>query len=158
MCEPKTSSIPGPGDVAGGLLGLAGAAMSRTGRKVLFWGFCIPLLPFALVGVFGWWTLGLVALAAAGSAACLAVMRVMHGHAVVVRPEPTHEMRAALAARGLRTIPAPGQARPALPRAMRRQLGRGRLAQPAHALPAAPIEPTAVLPASAVTRVRRTAQ
>jgi hypothetical protein len=171
MCDTCPSHIPGPGEVAGGVLGAAvGAAISKPGRRVMFWGLAVPMLPFAVWGLFGWWTIALVALAAAASASGLAYMRVLHrGHMVLARPEPTPETRAALAARGLRPIPAPGQARPALPRAMRRQLGRGRLTatvvdvrahKPAQALPVAAkaIEPTAVLPASSVTRVRRTAQ
>jgi hypothetical protein len=125
--------------VAGGALGLAvGAALTKPGRRVLFWGFCVPLLPFAVVGVFGWWTIALVALAAALSAAGLAYARVLHRSAVLSRPEPTPQMRAALAARGLRPIPAPGQAaRPALPRAMVRSLTgrRQALPAPARALP-----------------------
>ncbi len=115
------------------------------------------MLPFAVWGVFGWWTIALVVLVAAVVAGTFAATRVLHRGTVLARPEPTHEMRAQLAARGLRPIPAPGQSRPALPRAMRRQLGRGRLTatvvkvpaqRPAQELPAAAkvIEPTRVLP------------
>lgn len=153
-----SSSIPGPGEVTAGAVGLAvGAAMSKPGRRVLFWGIAVPMLPFAVWGVFGWWTIALVAVLAVFSAAGVAYMRVLHRGVVQARPELTHEMRAALAARGLKPIPAPGQqARPALPLAMRGQLGRGRLTatvvkvpapRAAQAIPAAPIEPTRVLPA-----------
>lgn len=164
MCDTCPAHIPGPGEVAGGLAGLAvGAAMSKPGRRILFWGVAVPMLPFAVWGVFGWWTIALVALVAALSASGLAYARFLHRLTVQARPEPTHEMRAALAARGLRPIPAPGQARPALPLAMRRQLGRGRLTatvvkvpapRAAQAIPAAPIEPTRVLPARSASRTR----
>lgn len=157
-CNCNTSSIPGPGEVAGGVLGATvGAAISRPGRKILFWGVAVPMLPFAVVGVFGWWTIAIVALAAALTGAGVAYARALHRTVVHARPEPTPQMRAALAARGLRPIPAPAvQARPALPRAMRRQLGRGRLTatvvsvrrhKPAQEPSAAKaIEPTRVLP------------
>jgi hypothetical protein len=157
MCDTCPSHIPGPGEVAGGLIGLA--ATSKVSRRVLFWGLAVPMLPFAVWGLFGWWTIALAAVTAAGSAAGVAYLRILHRGAVLARPEPTHEMRAALAARGLRPIPAPGQqARPALPRAMRRQLGRGRLtatvvkvrpSRPAQAAAAPPasIEPARILPA-----------
>jgi len=136
----SVSSIPGPGDVASALLRVpADSVAFKISRKVVFFGIAVPLTPVAVVSIFGWWTIALVALAAALSAAGLAYARVLHRSAVIARPEPTPQMRAQLAARGLRTIPAPGQARPALPRAMVRSLGRGRQALPAppRALPAA---------------------
>ena len=155
MCDNCAAHILGPGEVAGKV------ARSRLGRRALFWGFCIPMLPFAVVGVFGWWTIAIVALAAVGSAAGLLVMRRLHRHAVVVRPEPTPEMRAMLAARGLRPIPAPGQARPALPRATPRSIAMPRglsiTRKRRQALPAAAkaIEPTRVIPAAKAVPVAR---
>lgn len=139
MCDTCPAHIPGPGEVAGGLLGLAvGAAMTKPGRRVLFWGVCVPALPFAIWGELHWWTLAVVAVLAAVSAAGLAIGRVMHRFVVQARPEPTHQMREQLAARGLRTIPAPVQlARPALPRGLSITRKRQALPAPARALPAA---------------------
>ena len=139
-CNCNTGWLPGPGELASAALGVAAdSAASKAGRRVLFWGLAVPLLPFAVWGLFGWWTIALVALAAVASAAGVAYMRVMSRSVVQARPEPTPQMRAALAARGLRPIPAPGQqARPALPRAMVRSLATRRRALPVagKALPA----------------------
>jgi len=136
----SVSSIPGPGDVASALLRVpADSVAFKISRKVVFFGIAVPLTPVAVVSIFGWWTIALVALAAALSAGGLAYARVLHRSAVIARPEPTPQMRAALAARGLRPIPAPGQqARPALPRAMVRSLATRRRALPVagKALPA----------------------
>lgn len=130
MCDTCPAHIPGPGEVAGGVLGAAvGAALTKPGRQVMFWGFTIPMVAGIIVYTLGWWLLPIV-LGLAGTG--LAVMRVLHRGVVQARPEPTSEMRAALAARGLKSIPAPGrQARPALPRAMVRSLTRPRRALPA---------------------------
>lgn len=153
MCDTCPSHIPGPGEVASGLIGMA--VTSKISRRVLFWGLAVPMLPFAVWGLFGWWTIALAALAAAGAAAGLAYARVLHGRMVLARPEPTHEMRAALAARGLRPIPAPGQqARPALPRAVRRQLARGRLSAPAVKVPAPRPAQAAVAPPEVISPTR----
>jgi hypothetical protein len=138
MCDTCPAHIPGPGEVAGGTLGLAvGAALTKNGRRVMFWGLAVPMALGIVVTTLGWWllpiALGLLALAAA----TLMAVRRLTRHAVLTRPEPTPQMRAALAARGLRPIPAPGQARPALPRAMVRSLTgkRQALPAPARALP-----------------------
>jgi hypothetical protein len=140
MCESCPAHILGPGEVAGKV------ARSKAGRKVasvLFygtvWTIGVPLLPFAIWGIFGWWTIPLGALALAAFAVGVACVYGLHARqTVLTRPEPTPQMRAALAARGLRPIPAPGQAaRPALPRAVVRSLTgrRQALPAPARALP-----------------------
>ena len=148
MCDSCPIHIPGPGEVAGGVIGAGvGAAMSKPGRKVLFWGLCIPALPFALWNELHLLVLVPVALLAVVVLGTHRVVRVLHrSGTVVARPELTHEMRAKLAARGLKPIPAPGQqARPALPRAMRRQLAdRGRLT--ATVTGVRPTRPTRALP------------
>lgn len=126
MCDTCPVHIPGPGEVAGGALEAAvGAALTPAGRKVMFRGLAVPFFIAIIVYTLGWWllpiTLGVLA-AAAG--VLLAVRRILHGHTVQARPELTPEMRAALAARGLKPIPAPArQARPALPQ--RATLPRG---------------------------------
>lgn len=155
-CNCNSSSIPGPGEVASALLGVAAdSAASKVSRKVLFWAVAVPLFPFAVVGVFGWWTIALVALLAALSAAGLAIGRVMHRFVVQTRPEPTHEMRDMLTARGLRTIPAPVQlARPALPRNLAITRRRQALPAAAKALPA-PEVTGRVVPAPAAVPVRK---
>lgn len=123
------------GDVASAAVG---AAISKPGRKVMFWGVAVPMLPFAIWGELHWWTLALVALAAALTGVGLLFGRALHRSVVHARPEPTPQMRAALAARGLRPIPAPGQqARPALPRGLSITRKRQALPAPARALPAA---------------------
>jgi hypothetical protein len=135
MCDTCPAHIPGPGEVAGKV------ARSRIGRKVgrkALVGFCYLMFPFAVWNELHWWTLAVVATLAALAAAVHGVVRVLHRSAVLSRPEPTPQMRAALAARGLRPIPAPGRvARPALPRAMVRSLTgrRQALPAPARALP-----------------------
>lgn len=96
MCDTCPSHIPGPGEVAGGALGLAvGAAISRPGRKILFWGVCVPVLPFAVWGVFGWWTIAIAAVLLAATAAGAMFVRVLHRHALVVAP-PSLQHRVAL--------------------------------------------------------------
>jgi hypothetical protein len=125
MCETcpcSVTSIPGPAEVAGGVLGAGvGAAMTKTGRRVMFWGFCVPLLPFAVVGVLGWWTIALVAVLATVTAGGALMVRQLHRHALVVAP-PSLQQRIALPVRA---------AQPALPRAMRRSLTRRQRALPA---------------------------
>ena len=65
MCDTCPSHIPRPGEVAGGLVGLGvGAALSKPGRRVLFWGIAVPMLPFAVRGLFGWWTILIAAVLA----------------------------------------------------------------------------------------------
>ena len=118
------------------MVGVAvGAAMSKPGRKALFWGFCIPMLPFAVVGVLRLVDDRAGGRSRGGVGRWAGVRARPAPAAVVARPELTHEMRAALAARGLRPIPhrdsRPGRAA----RAMRRQLGRGRLSQPVVKVP-----------------------
>lgn len=145
-CSCSSDWLPGPGEVASALLGVAAdSAASKISRKVLFFGVAVPMLPFAVWGLFGWWTIAIVALLAAGSVAGLVLVRRLAVHSVVVRPEPTPEMRLALAARGLKPIPAPGQARPALPRARpalprNLSIGRGRQALPAAAHEFVPLD------------------
>ena len=41
--------------------------MTKPGRRVLFWGVCVPALPFAIWGELHWWTLAVVAVLAAVS-------------------------------------------------------------------------------------------
>jgi hypothetical protein len=135
MCDTCPAHIPGPGEVAGGALGLAvGAAMTKPGRRVMFWGFCVPLLPFAVVGVFGWWTIALVAGAAIATAAAFAWMRVLHGRVVMPAATPA-QRQAELERRRRNAIPVPRpalpRARPALPRAVVRSLTGRRQALPA---------------------------
>ena len=94
----SSSIIPGPGEVASALVGVAAdSAGSKITRRVLFWGVAIPLLPFAVVGVFGWWTIALVALAAGLAAAGLVFMRKMHRRVLMVAP-PSLQHRVALPA------------------------------------------------------------
>ena len=128
MCDTCPAHIPGPGEVTSGLLsGLVGAALTKPGRRVMFWGLAIPMVLGIVVYTLGWWlvpiTLGLLAVAAV-------VVRVLRGaqrHAVVVAPA---SLRASL--------PAPRRA-VALPRNL--SIGRGRraLPAPAKALPAAEV-------------------
>jgi hypothetical protein len=87
---------------------------SRPWRHPLFWGVCLPMLPSALVGVFGWWLLVPPALAVVGAVAVLMLTKRLHRHVIA---DASPAMRAALAARW---IPVAG--RPALPRAMERRL------------------------------------
>jgi hypothetical protein len=139
MCDTCPAHIPGPGEVAGGALGLAvGAAMTKGGRRVMFFGLALPMFLGIIVYTLGWWLVPIALGALALAAGTLMAVRRLTRHAVMARPEPTPQMRAALAARGLRPVPAPGQAaRPALPRAMVRSLTRKRqaLPAPARALP-----------------------
>jgi hypothetical protein len=114
MCETCPAHIPGPGEVAGGALGLAvGAAMSKPGRRVLFWGLAVPLLPFAVVGVFGWWTIALAAVAAGFAAAGAVIVRKLHRHALVVAPPSLRHRVALPAAQPRRAITRKRQALPA---------------------------------------------
>src|SRR6266567_7300107 len=126
MCDSCSIHVPGPGEVAGGVLGLAaGAAMSRPGRRVLFWGFCVPLLPFAVWAELGWWTIALAAVLAAAAAAGAAYMLVIGRHVLVQAPA---SLRAALPATGRRA---------ALPRNLAIGRARRALPAPAKALPEA---------------------
>ena len=141
MCDTCPVHIPGPGEVAGGALEAAvGAALTKDGRRVMFWGFTVPVVAAIVVYTLGWWLLPITLGAVAAAAGVLAAVRRASHHAVLARPEPTPEMRLALAARGLRPIPAPGQqARPALPRGLSITRKRRALPAPAKALPAAVI-------------------
>lgn len=127
MCDTCPAHIPGPGEVAGGLLSLAA---SKTGRRVtfhvVFWGFCIPMLPFALWDLFGWWCIALAVVLAVGSAAGIRVVRAagQSRRVLLVTPDT---MRAAL--------PAPRAA--VLPRNLSISRGRRALPAPAKALPSA---------------------
>jgi hypothetical protein len=126
MCDTCPAHIPGPGEVAGGLLsGLVGAALTKPGRRVMFWGLAIPMVLGIIVYTLGWWlvpiTLGLLALAAVAVWA----LRGLQRHAVVVAPP---SLRAAL--------PAPRRA-VALPRGLSVTRRRRALPAPAKALPAA---------------------
>lgn len=144
-CKCNVSAIPGPAEVAGGLIGAGvGAAISKPGRRVLFWGVCVPALPFAIWGELHWWTLVLVALVAAVACGTLAVTRILH-RSVIVAPLTPAERVAELERRRRNAIPVPRAAQPALPRAMRRQVPRWRVtatvtgvrrSRPAQALPA----------------------
>lgn len=161
MCDSCPAHIPGPGEVAGGVAGLAAdgiiaAAKSKIGRRVMFWTLAIPMFLGIIWYMLGWLVvpiaLGVVAL---GGVVLLAV-RVLHRAVVVPAATPAQRV-AELERRRRNAIPVPVRAaQPELPRAMRRQLGRGRLAQPfvkvpaprpAHELPASPrvIQPTAVV-------------
>ena len=138
MCDTCPSHIPGPGEVAGGALGLIGTAvLSKPGRRVMFWGFGIPMLPFAVWGLFGWWTILIAALAAVATAAGVVFIRGLARHALVVAP-PSLRHRVAL--------PAPRRA-VALPRNLAITRKRRALPVAAKALPAAPrvIEPARVI-------------
>ena len=100
MCDTCPAHIPGPGEVAGGALGLAvGAALTRNGRRVMFWALAMPMFLGIIVYTLGWWLLpiglGLVALAAGALLAVRASVRVMHRHVLLQAPA---EMRAAVAA------------------------------------------------------------
>ena len=104
-----------------------GAAISKPGRRVMFWGRRVPLLPFAVVGVLGWWTIAFVALAAVLAGAGVLFMRRLTRHALVVAPP---SLRAAL--------PAPRPVRAVvLPRNLAITRARRALPAPAKALPAA---------------------
>jgi hypothetical protein len=137
MCDTcpcnSVSSIPGPGEVAGRM------ARSKLGRKILFltvfWGFCIPMLPFAVWGIFGWWTIALAAVAAAVSGAGLAYMKVMGRHTLLAVPDTLRD-----------ALPAPRR-RVALPRNLSLTRGRRALPAPAKALPAAEVVVGKVVPA-----------
>jgi hypothetical protein len=129
MCDTcpcnSVSSIPGPVDVA------ARAARNKGARRVMFWGFAVPMLPFAVWGELHWWTLVLVALAVAAAAGTWAVMRALHRQVVVAPPTPAQRY-AELERRRLNAIPVPQ------PRQARRSIPRGRRALPVarKALPA----------------------
>ena len=114
MCDTCPAHIPGPGEVAGGLIGLIGAAVaSKPGRRVLFWTIAVPMLPFAVWGLFGWWTIALVAVLAAVSVAGLVFMRVLHRHALVVAPPSLQQRKALARARRIRELQPPRKALPA---------------------------------------------
>ncbi|MGH3205694.1 MAG: hypothetical protein ACRDP5_27120 [Streptosporangiaceae bacterium] len=114
MCDTCPAHIPGPGEVGSGLLGAAvGAAVSKPGRKVLFWGIAVPMLPFAVVGVFGWWTIALVAVLAAATAAGLLLVRKLHRHVLVVAPPSLRNHTALPAATRARVITTGKVIRPA---------------------------------------------
>lgn len=142
MCDTCPSHIPGPGEVASGALGLAvGAAISRPGRRILFWGVCVPALPFAVVGVFGWWTIALVALAAVLAGAGVAYMRfLMKRHVLIAAPA---SLRASL--------PAPRRVRAV---ALPRNLSITRKRPQVLPAPARVIEPTRVIAAELPARRR----
>jgi hypothetical protein len=129
-CPCNSSSIPGAGEVVGGVaVAAVGAAVdvaiSKPGRKVLFWGLCVPALPFAIWGELHWWTLALVAVLAVATGVGVAYMKVMGRHVLIQAPA---SLRAAL--------PAPRRA-VALPRGLSVTRGRRALPAPAKALPAA---------------------
>src|SRR5580704_17112403 len=109
-CNDPGVSIPGPVEVG------AKAARSKLGRRLLFWGVCIPALPFAVWGEFGWWVVPIVLLLAAMAAGVLLTVRRLHRH--VVMPAATPAQRVAeLERRRRNAIPVP-VARPALPRGL----------------------------------------
>jgi len=147
MCDTCSVHIPGPGEVAGGALEAAvGAAISKPGRQVMFWGITVPCVAAIIVYTLGWWLVPIaLGLLAAAAGVLLIVRRILRGRTVHAWPDPTPQMRAQLAARGLRPVPALTGERPALPRsiALPRGLsaGRKRKALPvaAKALPAAVI-------------------
>ena len=134
MCDTCPTHILGPGEVAGKI------ARTKAGRKVgaiLFygfvWTFLAPLVPFAVWGIFGWWTIALGALGLAAAGVGVTYMRVMHRHMVLAAPA---SLRASL--------PAPRRA-VALPRNLAITRGRRALPVAAKALPAAVVEPTRIV-------------
>jgi hypothetical protein len=147
MCDTcpcnSVSSIPGPVDVA------ARAARNKGARRVMFWGFAVPMLPFAVWGELHWWTLVLVALAVAAAAGTWAVMRALHRQVVVAPPTPAQRY-AEMERRRLKPIPAPAARapQPALPRAVQRELAWARFTKRAQSLPAPKAK---ALPAGYVT-------
>jgi hypothetical protein len=125
MCDTCPAHIPGPGEVAGGALGMAvGAALTKPGRRVMFWGFAVPMVLGIIVYTLGWWlvpiALGLLGL---GVGVLLAV-RVLHRHALVVAPASLRS-----------SLPAPRRA-VTLPQGLSVTRGRRALPEPAKALPA----------------------
>jgi hypothetical protein len=137
------SAIPGPGEVTSGVLSAAvGAALTKPGRRVMFWGVAVPMVLGIVVYTLGWWlvpiALGLLAFAAG----VLLAVRRLHRHALVVAPA---SLRAAL--------PAPRRA-VALPRGLSVTRGRRALPAPAKALPAAELTGR-VVPAPARGKVVR---
>ena len=105
--------------MASALVGVAAdSAGSKITRRVLFWGVAIPLLPFAVVGIFGWWTIGIGAGIAAFGAAVWAVMRVFRRHVLIEAPASLRAALPAAAPRRAYALPrgwAIARARRALP-------------------------------------------
>lgn len=132
-CPCNSTWLMGPGEVASRLLGVVPDSLaSRITRKVLFMAVGLPLAAGIIVHMLGWWLVPIMLAAAALAAGGYRVVRFLHRLSVQARPEPTHEMRDALTARGLRAIPAPVQvARPA----RRGRTSTGRRALPAAAKP-----------------------
>ena len=137
MCDTCPTHILGPGEVAGKV------ARSKAGRKVasvlfygIVWTIGVPLLPFAVWGIFGWWVIPLGVLAAAAFAAGALLVRQLHRQHMLIVAPPSLQQRVA---------------QPALPRAMRRSLTRPQRALPA---PAKAIEGVVVAPLAAVPVAR----
>lgn len=154
MCDTCPAHIPGPGEVAGGVAGLAAggiiaAARNRTGRRVMV-GLCYVMFAGVLVYTLGWWllpiALGLMALAAG----VLRVVGILHRQVVVPAATPAQRV-AELERRRRNAIPVPA-ARPALPRGLSITRKRRALPAPARALPAAVVEPTRIVAPAALAR------
>lgn len=124
-CASSGSSIPGPAEVGSGVLGAAvGAALTKPGRRVMFWGFTIPMVLGIIVYTLGWWLLPIALGLLAAAAGVVLGLRGLRRHAVVVAPA---SLRASL--------PAPRRA-VALPRNLSITRGRRALPAAAKALPA----------------------